>query len=387
MIRFEKVSKRYDNGYVAIESLDLEFAKGLIHVLIGPSGCGKTTTMRMINRLNVPSSGKIYINNKDISQIDPVELRRSIGYVIQSIGLFPHMTIARNVAVVPRLLKWDQARIDKRVDELLELVNLSPDTYRSRYPSELSGGQQQRVGVIRAFAAEPDIIVMDEPFSALDPISRENLQDELIRLQQELNTTIIFVTHDMDEAIKLADNMILMKDGFVVQQGRPEHILRHPANDFVKSFVGKQRLMEDSLSEKITVDEVMAEYPVTAYPSRGLAEAIKIMERRRVDSLIIVDRKHVLLGHVSIFQVIERFKEENITIGDLATPFEHVVEQGSDLQSALQLLTNQRLPFIPVVADHNRFVGLITKGSVVRYIADVYGAESEPSPVEGGASE
>ncbi|WP_442601278.1 ABC transporter ATP-binding protein [Paenibacillus sp. KN14-4R] len=385
MIRFEGVSKRYDNGYVALNSLDLQFTAGLIHVLIGPSGCGKTTTMRMINRLNIPTEGKIFIDDKDISQIDPVELRRSIGYVIQSIGLFPHMTIAKNVGVVPRLLKWDQTRIDQRVDELLELVHLNPDTYRNRYPSELSGGQQQRVGVIRALAAEPDIIVMDEPFSALDPISRENLQDELIRLQQDLQKTIIFVTHDMDEAIKIADNMILMKDGQVVQQGRPEYILRHPANDFVKNFVGKQRLLEGSIPEKLTVDEVMAENPVTAYPTRGLAEAIKIMEKRRVDSLIIVDRKHDLLGHVSIFQVIERFKEENITIGDLAKPFEHVVTAGSDLHTALHLLTDHRLPYLPVVGDHNHFIGLITKGSVVRYIADVYTVDTPQS--EGEPSE
>lgn len=191
MIRLEGVIKRYDDGFVALKNLNLEFAEGQLHVLIGPSGCGKSTTMKLINRLINPSEGKVTIKGKDISQMDPVELRRNIGYVIQNIGLFPHMTIAKNVAVVPKLLKWDQQRIDTRVDELLRLVSLDPDTFRNRYPSELSGGQQQRIGVIRALAAEPDIILMDEPFSALDPISREQLQDELVRLQQDLKKTII----------------------------------------------------------------------------------------------------------------------------------------------------------------------------------------------------
>lgn len=201
VIKLEHVNKRYDDGFQALKDINLEFRQGNLNVLIGPSGCGKTTTMKLINRLIQPSSGTITIGGKNIAEIDPVTLRRSIGYVIQNIGLFPHMTIAANVAVVPKLLKWDSKRTEKRIDELLELVGLDPDTYRSRYPSELSGGQQQRIGVIRALAGEPDIILMDEPFSALDPISREQLQDELVRLQQELKKTIIFVTHDMDEAI------------------------------------------------------------------------------------------------------------------------------------------------------------------------------------------
>lgn len=374
MIRFEGVNKTYEDGFVAIKNLNLEFSEGGINVLIGPSGCGKTTTMKLINRLIHPSKGKVYVHGKDISKIDPVELRRSIGYVIQNIGLFPHMTIARNVAVVPRLLKWDKERIDRRVDELLTMVNLDPDTYRNRYPSELSGGQQQRIGVIRALAAEPSIILMDEPFSALDPISREQLQDELIRLQQELKKTIVFVTHDMDEAIKIADNIVLMKDGEIVQQGSPEQILRHPANDFVKSFVGKKRLQNggEHPEELPTVDEVMAEQPVTAFPSRGLAEAIKIMERRRVDSLIVVDKNNKLLGHASIFQVLDRFREENMTLADVMKPFEHVVPTGTSLAVALNLMNEHHLHYVPVVRDGHQFAGLITKGSIVRHIADVY---------------
>ncbi|GIP35696.1 ABC transporter ATP-binding protein [Paenibacillus sp. J2TS4] len=384
MIRLEGVNKTYDDGFVAIKNLDLEFGEGGINVLIGPSGCGKTTTMKLINRLIYPSKGKVYIRDKDISEIDPVELRRSIGYVIQNIGLFPHMTIASNVAVVPRLLKWDKERIDRRVDELLHLVNLDPDTYRNRYPSELSGGQQQRIGVIRALAAEPSVILMDEPFSALDPISREQLQDELIRLQQELKKTIIFVTHDMDEAIKIADNIVLMKDGEIVQQGSPEQILRRPANDFVKSFVGKKRLQNETDSPDVpTVDEVMADQPVTAFPTRGLAEAIKIMERRRVDSLVVVDKNNELLGHASIFQVLDRFREENITLADVMKPFEHVVPTGTSLSVALNLMNEHNLPYVPVVRNGTKFAGLITKGSIVRHIADVYTPDDDGEGAAG----
>lgn len=375
MIRFENVNKTYDDGFVALKSINLEFKEGGLNVLIGPSGCGKSTLMKHINRLNNPTAGTIYIRDKDISQVDPIQLRRSIGYVIQNVGLFPHMNIAKNVAVVLRLLGWDKDKIDHRVDELLRMVNLEPETYRNRFPSELSGGQQQRIGVIRALAAEPDIILLDEPFSALDPISREQLQDELVRLQQDLKKTVVFVTHDMDEAIKIADTIVLMKDGEVVQQGSPEHILRHPANEFVKDFIGKKRLQAvDTVSTDLTVDDVMAENPVTASPGRGMAEAIKIMEKRRVDSLIIVGKHNELLGHVTIFQVLNRYKDENLKLGDVVKPFVHTAESGSSLALALAVLTEHRLPYVPVVKD-GRFIGLITKGSVVRHLADVYNPE------------
>jgi osmoprotectant transport system ATP-binding protein len=238
MIKFENVTKKYQDGFVALKNLNLEINKGELVTLIGPSGCGKTTTMRMINRLNEPSSGKIYIDGQDISGMDPVELRRNIGYVIQQIGLFPHMTIEQNISLVPRLKKTDPSKYSKRVDELLDLVGLDPTTFKNRFPSELSGGQQQRVGVIRALAAEPNIILMDEPFSALDPISREQLQDDIVNLQEEIQKTIVFVTHDMDEAIKIANRIVIMKDGEIVQLDTPDRILRHPANSFVKGFIG-----------------------------------------------------------------------------------------------------------------------------------------------------
>lgn len=385
MIRFEKVRKVYEDGFVALKNINLEFKEGELTVLIGPSGCGKTTLMKLINRLNHPSQGKVLIRNKDISGIDPIQLRRSIGYVIQSIGLFPHMTIAANVGVVPRLLHWDKDRIDQRVDELLRLVHLDPDTYRNRYPAELSGGQQQRIGIIRALAANPEIILLDEPFSALDPISREQLQDELIRLQQDFKHTIVFVTHDMDEALKIADTIVLMKEGEVVQTGRPEQILRHPADDFVRNFIGKKRLQTGTADQLLKVDDVMTENAVTAYPTRGLAEAIKLMEKRKVDSLIVVDRNNDLLGYASIFSVLDMYREEFATLADVMSPFEHVVESGMPVTAAISLMNEHGLPYVPVLRN-GRFAGLITKGSLVRHLAEVYApAESTESELPEAA--
>lgn len=375
MIKLENIQKKYEDGFVAIKNLNLTFHEGEITVLIGPSGCGKTTTMKLLNRLIRPTKGKITIRGEDISQVDPVRLRRKIGYVIQNIGLFPHMTIAKNVGIVPKLQKWDKERIEQKVDELLQLVGLDPDMFRDRYPSELSGGQQQRVGVIRALAADQDIILMDEPFSALDPISREQLQDELIRLQQELKKTIVFVTHDMDEAIKIADTIVLMKEGEIVQSGRPEQILRHPANEFVKNFIGKQRLRDfqhADLENMPVVDEVLVENPATVYPSRGLAEALTMLERRRVDTLLVVDRSNQLLGSVTIYQLLEHYKEENKTVADIMKPVSHTIASGSSLADALQIMSEKQLSNLAVVKNDNEFVGLLTRGSVVGFMADVY---------------
>ncbi|TAA71887.1 ABC transporter ATP-binding protein [Planococcus salinarum] len=242
MIRFEHVTKQFPDGTEALKNTSLVFPTHKLTVVIGPSGCGKTTLMRMVNKLEKPTSGDIFIDEKPITDLEEVQLRRSIGYVIQRIGLFPHMTIAENVSLVPRLLEWPKEKTDRRVEELLELVGLEPEIYKERYPLELSGGQQQRVGVVRALAGDPNIILMDEPFSALDPISREQLQDDLRNLQQEIRKTIVFVTHDMDEALKIADTIVVMRDGEVEQVGTPQELISNPANDFVKSFIGLDRI-------------------------------------------------------------------------------------------------------------------------------------------------
>ena len=242
MIRFENVTKRFPDGTKALKDISLVLPTHELTAIIGPSGCGKTTLMKMINKLEKPTAGNIYIDDNPINGMDEVQLRRSIGYVIQRIGLFPHMTISDNVALVPNLLAWPKSKKEERVRELLELVGLDPEIYMDRYPLELSGGQQQRVGVVRALAGDPNIVLMDEPFSALDPISREQLQDELRNLQQTINKTIVFVTHDMDEALKIADSIIVMRDGQVEQVGTPQQLIDEPANEFVRNFIGVERI-------------------------------------------------------------------------------------------------------------------------------------------------
>ncbi|MFA9428351.1 ABC transporter ATP-binding protein [Natronorubrum sp. A-ect3] len=241
MITFENVTKQYEDGTVAIEEISFTVERGTTTVLVGPSGCGKTTTMKLVNRLEDPTEGTVYRDGDPISEFDPIELRRETGYVIQEIGLFDHMTVADNIATVPRLNDWDEADIDARVDELLELMDLPPETYREQYPTELSGGQRQRVGVARAFASDPDVILMDEPFGALDPITRENLQNEFLDVQSKLDTTILFVTHSIDEALKMGDQIAIFDVGEIVQYDTPQAILNDPKTAFVEDFIGSDR--------------------------------------------------------------------------------------------------------------------------------------------------
>lgn len=251
MIRFENVTKQFEDGTTAVKSLNLNVHEGEFFVLIGPSGSGKTTTLKMINRLINRSEGAIFINGKDISEYEIHELRWNIGYVLQQIALFPHMTVEENIAVVPEMKKWKKEKIVRKVDELLEMVGLDPHTYKHRKPSELSGGQQQRIGVVRALAADPAILLMDEPFSALDPISRARLQDDIVKLHKTIKKTIVFVTHDILEALKLGDRICIMNDGEIVQVGTPTEIINHPANNFVREFIGKHD-QEFSLEELIS---------------------------------------------------------------------------------------------------------------------------------------
>ncbi|MTD31527.1 ABC transporter ATP-binding protein [Planomicrobium sp. YIM 101495] len=242
MIEFDRVTKRFPDGTKALKEVSLTLPASRLTVIIGPSGCGKTTLMKMINKLEKPSSGDVLISGRSIADLEDVQLRRSIGYVIQRIGLFPHMTILDNVMLVPKLLGWDKDKRKKRALELLELAGLDAEVFADRYPLELSGGQQQRVGVIRALAGDPKILLMDEPFSALDPISREQLQDEFRKLQKDIRKTIIFVTHDMDEALKIADFLVVMREGEVEQTGTPQEVVAQPANDFVREFIGTERI-------------------------------------------------------------------------------------------------------------------------------------------------
>ncbi|RXT03548.1 ABC transporter ATP-binding protein [Ammoniphilus sp. CFH 90114] len=363
MIEFKDITKKYDDGTVALKGINLTINEGELVTLIGPSGCGKTTTMKMINRLVESSSGQILVNGQDISKVDPVSLRRDIGYVIQQIGLFPHMTIRENVALVPKLKKMDKNLYMKKVDELLDLVGLDPSKFGDRYPAELSGGQQQRVGVIRAMAAEPPIILMDEPFSALDPISREQLQDELVRLQEEVKKTIVFVSHDMDEALKIADRIVLMKDGEIVQVDTPEKMLRRPKNDFVRSFIGEERLSTGT--DTLLVEDVMITKPATASQKRGLAYAAKLMKQSRVNSLLITDKNHVLKGIVSKEVVELNYKEEERALEELMNTDFHAVLVGTSVTEAVELMKEKGLSHLPVTDQDGRLAGLITSSSLI----------------------
>lgn len=377
MIEFKTISKVFADGFQAVNDLSFKIEEGELFVLIGPSGCGKTTTMKMINRLIEPTKGEIWVNSQNIYTQDPVELRRNIGYVIQHIGLLPHLTIGENVALVPKLKKWEKAKYLRRVDELLQLVGLDPKVYRDRFPTELSGGQQQRVGVIRAMAAEPPIILMDEPFSALDPISREQLQDELIRLQQELRKTIVFVTHDMDEALKIADKICMMHTGEIVQIAAPEQILRHPANEFVQSFIGEKRLDQAGILPEL--EEVMVK-AVTAGPNRGLAAAVKVMQTHRVDSLLVVDGPK-FLGTVRIWEIQQNFQEENLVLKDIILKDTPRIEQGKSLAEAIELMSKHSVAYLPVVTSDDNLLGVVTRASLV----DVMAHRHVKNEIPGGA--
>ena len=364
MISFKNVTKKYGDS-VAVNNLTVDLESGETVVLIGPSGCGKTTTLRMINRLIEPTEGSIYVNETDISKINPVELRRNMGYVIQQIGLFPHMNIAQNVGLVPYLKDWDESKRKERVEELLDFVGMSPSKFYHRYPNELSGGQQQRIGVARALAADPEIILMDEPFGALDPITRATLQDELLQMQDKLGKTIVFVTHDMDEALKLADKIAIMKDGEVLQFDSPENILRNPSNEFVEDFIGKDRLLKRP--EYIKVKDIMIKEPVTIRPERTLTQALEKMRLHKVDSLMVVDESGNFIGIATSNDVLENFGNGGTVIEITRKEFNHVTED-ANVNQVLSIMAQGQVGYVPVIDDDKRLLGLVTRSSLVNVL-------------------
>ncbi|CAM4231020.1 glycine/betaine ABC transporter ATP-binding protein [Bacillus manliponensis] len=307
MIRFENVSKIFDDGTKAVNTLDLEIQKGEFFVLIGPSGCGKTTTMKMINRLIETTEGSIFIDNQNIKDYNIHELRWNIGYVLQQIALFPHMTIAENIAVVPEMRRWKKDDIQRRVDDLLHMVGLDPDVYRDRMPDELSGGQKQRVGVVRALAANPKIVLMDEPFSALDPLSREQLQRDLVNLQKKIQKTIVFVTHDMQEALSLGDRICVMRKGEIVQLDTPEGILQNPANSFVEEFIGSPGLSwydGRKVEELVTLLQEDADYDM----SRSLSLQSPLQEallRLHDEEMVPIEDDGVYVGTLTSRHIVQ----------------------------------------------------------------------------------
>ncbi|MCM0650024.1 ABC transporter ATP-binding protein [Clostridium swellfunianum] len=368
MLEFKNISKVFKNKTI-IENISFTVNKGEFVVLIGPSGCGKTTTLKMINKLIPATSGNIYLDGKDILKEDVITLRRNMGYVIQQTGLFPHMTVGENIGLIPRLEKWEESKIVERTVELLNMVGMESEQYIDRYPCELSGGQQQRIGVARAFATNPDIILMDEPFSALDPITRSQLQDELFNLQQELKKTIVFVTHDMDEALKLADRICIMKDGKILQFDTPENILKKPADEFVEEFIGKNRIWQQP--EFIKAKDIMIAEPVKTSRSRTIVQAVEIMKSNKVDSLMIVDKANKLEGIVTL-KNIRKQESTSLKLESIMETEVKFVNIDESLIDILKKMNELHIGYVPVVDEASRLVGLITKSSLLSVLSNQY---------------
>jgi osmoprotectant transport system ATP-binding protein len=376
MIRLDKLTKVFDTpsgSFIAVDHVDLELGKGEICILLGPSGCGKTTTLKMINRIVEPSAGRIFIDGKDTTDADPVELRRSIGYVIQQIGLFPNMTVEENVCVVPELLGWDRARSRARAMELLEMVALDPKAFARRYPNELSGGQAQRVGVARALAADPPVMLMDEPFGAIDPINREVIQDEFLKMQEKLGKTILFVSHDIDEAIKMGDKIAIFRNGKIEQFGTPDQILAHPANGFIADFVGSDRALKRlrliRISEAMQTDvpRVRADDPVS--------QAIKLMDERGHFSIVMVGPRGRARGFL-------RRADLDVctgTCGQHQTALPAVVRTDEDLRAAVSKMFTHDVTWLACVDDDGFYKGYITQRDITHLLGQTYRDSQRPA--------
>lgn len=369
MICFEHVTKKF-KSQVVLNDLSFSICDGEFVAIIGESGCGKTTLLKMINRLINPTAGSILIRGETISKLNEVSLRRQIGYVIQQTGLFPHMTVRENIELIPTLNKEPSHTILENTKQLMQMVGLDFDTYIDRYPTELSGGQQQRVGVARAFATNPDIVLMDEPFSALDPITRSDLQDELVQLQSKLKKTIVFVTHDMDEAIKLADKICIMREGKIIQYDTPENILKNPMDEFVANFVGKNRIW--SSPEFIKVSDIMVDKPITVTKELSILKCLDKMRQHKIDSLLVVNPEtQSLLGIVKASRL--RGVEDRTSGAEvyMSTEFPTLRPQDTILD-ALDVVNNQHRSTVPVTEHNGRLVGLITRSSLVTALSQQY---------------
>lgn len=378
IIEFQNVSKVY-SGNTAVDNVSLKVMPGDFICFIGTSGSGKTTLMRMINRMLRPTNGTIFFKGEDISHFNPVELRRKIGYVIQNIGLMPHMTIYENITLVPKLLKWSEKAKRAKAKELLELVEL-PEEFLERYPSELSGGQQQRIGVIRALAADQDIILMDEPFGALDPITREGIQDLVKSLQEKMGKTIVLVTHDMDEALKLATRIVVMNEGKMIQKDTPTGLLRHPATSFVEKMIGEERLMH-AQADITPVKSVMLKNPVSITPDKTFAEAIALMRRKRVDSLLVTEDDK-LVGWIDI-ETLGQHYQKNLLISDVISTINFYVKEDDLLRDTAEKILKRGHDHAPVVDSENHLKGIVTRSSLVDMLYDIiWGTQEEETEVE-----
>jgi osmoprotectant transport system ATP-binding protein len=367
MIRLEHVSKIFPGGTEpAVDQVSMEVPAGEICVLLGPSGCGKTTTMKMVNRLIEPSSGDIFIDGRNTREVDPVELRRSLGYVIQQIGLFPNKTIEDNICVVPDILGWDRARARKRAAELLEMVALDPAVFLKRYPKELSGGQQQRIGVLRAIAADPPVLLMDEPFGAIDPINREIIQDEFLKIQREVKKTIMFVSHDIDEAVKMADRIAIFRAGRLVQYDTPDHILAHPVDSFVSDFVGGDRTLKRL--QLLKVADAMLSDPPRVRLEDSLATAARLMEEHGHKAIVMVGPRGRVRGYVDL----KIAHEVKGTVGEHHATMTTTIRATENLRTAVSTMFRYDVTWLACVDDDGVYIGYVTLRSITQLLAGAY---------------
>jgi osmoprotectant transport system ATP-binding protein len=372
MIHYDQVSKIFGTGAKAVTAVDnvtFEVDKGNLVTLLGPSGCGKTTLLRLTNRLIPLTRGSITVDGEDIMSKEPVRLRQSMGYAIQAIGLFPNKTIYGNIATVPRLLGWQEDRIRQRVDELLSMLRLEPDSFRDRYPAELSGGQQQRIGVARCLAADPEILLMDEPFGAIDPINREEIQNEFLRVQAKLKKTIIFVTHDLHEAIKMGDKIAILQEGRLIQYDSPEVILTRPKNRYIADFVGADRALK-VLGLLRAKDALNKEAPSIVKGSQDAQEALKFLEREELKEAIVIDDDKPI-GYVSP----EILQHEEGRVRDVAKSYPTLIDTYDTLKDVMSAMLMHDRRLLCVVDEDGAFMGTIAIYDIQRSILEIYAEE------------
>ncbi|WP_437881849.1 ABC transporter ATP-binding protein [Pseudomonas sp. LRF_L74] len=380
MIVLDKLTKKFQQkgkDVIAVNAVSLTIDEGQICVFLGPSGCGKSTTLKMINRLIEPTSGRVLINGEDTTGIDEVTLRRNIGYVIQQIGLFPNMTIEENIMVVPKLLGWDKQRCHERARELMSMVQLEPRQYLSRYPRELSGGQQQRIGVIRALAADAPVLLMDEPFGAVDPVNRDAIQNEFFQMQRALNKTVIMVSHDIDEAIKLGDKIAIFKDGKLLQFDHPDTLLAHPVDDFVSGFVGQDSTLKRLLL--IRAEDAADDAP-SILPQTSIGEAQELMEENDRRYLVVTDADKKGLGYIRRRDL----RGQNGPVQPFLRPFNTTAAHDEHLRILLSRMYEFNSSWLPVLSAENDFLGEVTQESIADYLSSgrSRGKSSIVSPAE-----
>lgn len=365
MIELENLTKIYmqkNNPIKAVDSVSLKVSRGEICIFLGPSGCGKTTTLKMINRLINPTSGRILVNGEDTAGVDEVTLRRHIGYVIQQIGLFPNMTIEENITIVPKLLGWDKVRCRERAKELMAKVAMDPKIFLSRYPKELSGGQQQRIGVIRALAADSPILLMDEPFGAVDPINRESIQNEFFQMQRQLDKTVIMVSHDIDEAIKLGDKVAIFRAGKLLQYAHPDTLLAKPKDEFVSAFLGHDRTLKRLLL--VSAGDAATNTPTISAETQA-KEAIALMDDNDTRHLAVLSADGNALGYVAR----RTLKDANADCGTMIQPFKTVASPDESLRALLSRMYEFNLSWLPVLDDSNKYLGEVTQDSIAEYLS------------------